>query len=396
MATLLINNAAVVLQDRVLPDHSVLCRNGKIVRVAPAGELSENTAESIIEASGKNLVPGFIDLHFHGLHNYRTDLGPGDLAAICDLLPRYGVTAFLPGVVPRHRNNGAEFLTSLARVNSQGTRILGFHVEGPFLTRDGAMPPDKSGTTGLNRVNEISAAVKPYQAIFSVAPDYEGIGGMIPIMARNNTPVFMTHTRASVKQTQEAIDAGVRHATHFYDVFPPPVESDPGVRPCGAVETILADPRVSVDFILDGEHVDPVVVKMALACKGPDRVCLITDSNMGAGLPPARYKIPDRYEIEFAYEGGPARLTENSHKPGVLAGSGLTMDRAVRNVLSVLGADLPLAVRMASSNPARVLGLDKVKGQIEQGYDADMVLLDDSLEVTETWINGQSCFRSSR
>jgi len=237
-------------------------------------------------------------------------------------------------------------------------------------------------------VKELIDAARPYKAVFSIAPDFEGIGQLIPVMANNNTPVFITHTKANVEQGQAAIELGVRHATHFYDVFPCPEETDAGVRPCGVVEAVLADPKVSVDFILDGEHVDPIAVKMALQCKGPDRICLITDSNVGAGLEPGRYRFNKDTEIEFKYPGGPARAPENPNYPGCLAGSGLTMDRAVRNAMDMLGVDLPMAVRMASANPAKVLGLDNCKGEIKQGYDADIILMDKNLDIMQTWIGG--------
>ena len=163
-----------------------------------------------------------------------------------------------------------------------------------------------------------------------------------------------------------------------------------GCVPAARSRAILADPRASVDFILDGEHVDPVAVRMALACKGPDRVCLVSDANRGAGLPPGRYRF-GRHEVEFAYEGGPARFTaEHPAAPGALAGSGLTLDRAVRNAIELLGVDLPLAIRMASANPAGVLGLSERKGRIEAGLDADLVLLDRDLIPVKTWVGGHS------
>jgi N-acetylglucosamine-6-phosphate deacetylase len=386
MSHFLIVNADVVLPDRVLKGHSVLCEQGRIKRIAPAAEFTTSNGAEIVDAAGKYLAPGFIDLHFHGIHNFLIDDGIDNLLAICKLLPQYGVTGFLPTVCPLPKGKDAAFLACLAKARPEGSAIFGFHLEGPFLSLTGALPPEALGKADKDRVNTLIEAALPYKAIFSISPDFENINELLPLMIANDTPVFMTHTAATAKQTQAAIEAGVCHATHFYDVFPCPPVTEPGARPCGAVEAVLADPRVSVDFILDGEHVDPVAVKMALQCKGPDRVCLITDANKGAGLPPGRYKALGS-EVDFKYPGAPARLTENTLYPGCLAGSGLTMDRAVQNAIKMLNVDVPMAIRMASTNPAQVLRL-KNKGQIKEGLDADMILLDDSLNVCNTWIAG--------
>jgi N-acetylglucosamine-6-phosphate deacetylase len=391
---LLIKNVTVILQDRLLNNAAVFCQKGKIVWVGAIRsphyrKIRDTTPVEIIEGANHYLSPGFIDLHFHGVHTYLTEDGPDQLAAICRILPVYGVTGFLPTLSPRPDTQYLELLSSLARSKPPGTSIYGFHLEGPFLTLSGALKLDTSVRLDAGCVSKLVKAVQPHRAIFSVSPEFSMITDLIPLMAEKNTPVFITHTQATVGQTQAAIKAGVCHATHFYDVFPCPPVTDEGVRPCGAVEAVLADPRVSVDFVLDGEHVDPVAVKMALHAKGPDRVCLITDSNLGAGLEPGLYKGVGDTEIEFAYEGAPARMTENTSQPGCLAGSGLTMDRAVRNATRMAKIDLPLAVRMASLNPAQVLGLSHRKGAIKEGYDADLVLLDKDLHVEATWIMGK-------
>ncbi|MBN2456656.1 MAG: amidohydrolase family protein [Sedimentisphaerales bacterium] len=391
MPDLLIKNANVISLEEVLADYSVLCENGKISRIAPSRAFQNASADKVVDASGLYLAPGFIDLHTHAIEHYLVDNGPEDLAEICKLLPKYGVTGLLVGVCPRPKGEGAQFLKSLAKVRSQGSQILGFHLEGPFLKMK-FWHHEAVSSSPSDQVKALIEAAKPYKAVFSISPDFEGILDLIPLMKENNTTIFMTHTAANVKQTKDAIEAGAHHATHFYDAFWSPPETDPGVRPCGAVEAILADERVSVDFILDGEHVDPVAVKMALACKGPDRVCLVTDANIGAGLPPDKYIMYDGEEIEFTYPGGPARRTEKSYEPGSLAGSGLTFDLAVSNAIKMLGVSLPQAVRMASANPAKVLSLDKVKGQIKEGFDADMILLDESLKVLQTWVRGKCCF----
>ena len=393
MTNLLIKDAILVLPECTVPDQNVLCKDGKIINIAPSSDFQPPATSEIVYAAGAYLVPGFIDLHSHGLLDYLIDRGADDMVNICDQLPRFGVTSFLSTVSPLPKGKDAEFLASLAKVQSKGTQILGFHLEGPFLTLTGALPPEALGKADIERVKNLINAAKPYKAIFSIAPDFEDIDELIPIMTQNNTPAFITHTMADVKQTQRAIELGACHATHFYDVFPCPEVSDPGVRPCGAVEAILAEQNVSVDFILDGEHVDPVAVKMALNCKGPDKVCLITDSNIGAAKKPGKYIMFGEREVEFAYPGGPARLTEDDKDAGGLAGSGLTMDSAVRNAVKMLDVDIPLAVRMASTNPAKVLRLENAKGQIKVGFDADMVLLDEKLQVIQTFILGKCCYK---
>jgi len=384
----LLTNCTVVGRNGLFEDYHVLCREGKVVKVGPGSPPKDADAKEMLDAEGMYLAPGFIDLHMHGLLRGLVDDGPDALAGICMALPRFGVTSFLPTVCPRPKGEDAEFVSRLAGRAYSGAKILGFHQEGPFLAFSGALPPGALGKADPDRVSGLIEAARPYKTIFSTSPDFEGIDKLIPLMRRGGSAVFISHTRADVKQTQAAIEAGARHATHFYNVFYAPEETEPGVRPCGAVEAILADSRVSVDFILDGEHVDPVAVNMALKCKGPEKVCLITDANVGAGLPPGRHKFGDT-EIEFRYEGGPARLVGDSSRGGLLAGSGLTLDRALRNAVEMLGVDLVQGVKMVSANPARVLGLDKRKGTIASGYDADMVLLDEDLNVQRTWIEGK-------
>jgi N-acetylglucosamine-6-phosphate deacetylase len=380
----------MTLKGHIVREYDILegfitIRNGIITEIN-----NQRPSGPVIDFSNMYVAPGFIDLHIHGLHRSLLDNGPSDLSEICRALPQYGVTGFLPTVAPRPQGEDATFLETLSRTETKGAEILGFHLEGPFLKITGALPEGAISATDINRLRSLINAAKPLKAVFSISPDKEGVEALIPVMAAGGTPVFITHTAATVEQTQVAIELGARHATHFYDVFPFPPVKEPGVRPCGAVEAILADKRVSVDFILDGIHVDPVAVKMAIVCKseGPGRVCLITDSNVGAGLEPGRFVFGNSGEIEFAYKGAPARLT----KDNTLAGSGLTLNKALQNAVKWLDISLSEALKMVSTNPAQVIGVDNRKGKLQAGYDADFVLLDEQLNVVQTWISGKQYF----
>ncbi len=373
-----------IVTENEITQAFLIIEDGKIIEITQSKPQGE-----IIDLGDSYIVPGFIDLHIHGVHRALVDNGEDDLKEICRTLPMYGVTGFLPTLAPRPKGEDAEFLSSLSTVETEGTEILGFHLEGPFLKITGALGAGAITGADDERVHSLIEAAKPHKAIFSVSPDVEGIEKLIPIMAKNGIPVFMTHTAANVEETQRAIELGVRHATHFYDVFPCPVVTEPGVRPCGAVEAILADERVSVDFILDGVHVDPVAVKMSLISKrkGPGKVCLVTDANVGAGLEPGHFTFGNIGDICFAYKGAPAR----SVKDNTLAGSGLTMEQALKNAVKWLDMDLIEASKLVSYHPAKVLGLEHKKGLLKEGYDADFVVLSSDLDILQTWIKG-NCF----
>lgn len=380
-------NARVVLPDRVAGDCCVVCEDGRISSVGPHARVSE-----VIDARGAWLVPGFIDLHIHGSGEWLIDDGPAALAGLSRLLPSYGVTGFVAAACARPKREDADFVAGLVQAQTDGAEALGLLFEGPYISLAGAVPQESLRDADAERLSRLISAAAPLMPIFAVSPEFAGITEFLARMTASGAPAFITHTRADVAQTMAAIAAGAKHATHFYDVFYSPEESDLGVRPCGAVEAILADPEVSVDFIFDGEHADPAAVRMALRCKGPDKVCLITDANRGAGLPPGRYSFGG-YSVEYAYPGGPARYTaDHPQVPGALAGSGLTMDQAVRNAVRLLDIDLPDAVRMGSLSPARVLGIDHRKGMIAPGYDADLVLLDTDLAPLASWVAGRCVY----
>lgn len=392
MEKLLIQNARVITERCVLPPSDIYCEGGRVMSLN-ASPSETARAERCVDAEGRLLAPGYIDLHIHGLAGRLADDGPEALGDICRALPRYGVTGFLPTITPCAEDVAR--LTSLAGAWYEGSEILGFFLEGHYLRLAGALselPADYS----LQKVEALREAAGRYRLAFGVSPEIEELLPLLPLMTRDGFPAFITHTAATAEQTERFIEGGARHATHFYDVFPHMGEREPGVRGCGTVEAILAHREATVDFILDGEHVEPMAVRMALACKGEGGVCLITDANVNAGMPPGRYTGIGGTEVQVAYPGGPARMAEQAAQPGALVGSGLTMDRAVQNAVRMLGQPVHLAVRMASLNPAAVLGLDRRKGRIAPGYDIDFSLLEEDLSVTACFIGGRMVFGDER
>ncbi|GHT95120.1 N-acetylglucosamine-6-phosphate deacetylase [Spirochaetia bacterium] len=390
MERLIITHAEVLARDRILSGYSVICEDGLIAEVVPDGACKAQGLT--IDAGGRYLAPGYIDLHIHGLNGKLIDRGRADLEGVMAELPRHGVTAFLPTVTPAEDEYA--MLRDLSGVTAGGAEIVGFFLEGHFLALTGAirtLRPDYSADRALR----LQEALGTYGAVFGVSPEIPGIDALIPRMVSRGCPAFITHTKANFEQTDRAIQAGARHATHFYDVFPYIGEQEPGVRGCGTVEAIMAHPEVSVDFILDGEHVNPGAVRMALACKGPDAVCLITDANLNAGMAPGVYKGINDVDVVMEYPGGPARERRSDGSAGGLTGSGLTLDLAVQNAVKLLGLSLPQAAAMASANPARVLGLADRRGRIEKGYRADFSLLDKELSVTECYVAGKKRFQRS-
>ncbi|MFO1451949.1 MAG: amidohydrolase family protein [Opitutaceae bacterium] len=380
-SSLLIRDVRFVEPGRRIASGDVLVRHG---RITATGTIAPDVAGDAtrVEGRGRLLTPGLIDVHTHGIGRSLYEGGAAGLRSAVAELARFGVTTVLPTVIPFDRPETFALLKELTETLPQLTcvNLPGLHLEGPFMAVGGAACPTLPGNVDL--LERLLTACHHRVAAMSVSPDTPGVLPVIHRLREKGIPVFLTHTRATAEQTEAALNAGATHATHFYDVFYAPAETDPGVRPVGAVEAILADPRASVDFIADGVHVHPTAIRAAVAAKGWAGVVLITDSNIGAGLPAGVYPTPWGFAIRVSPETAARHETKNS-----LAGSALTMDRGIANLLRWLSLPPEQVWAMGTLNPARLLGLDR-KGRLEPGADADLVLWDDTLTAQMTWVNG--------
>ncbi len=385
MTSFLIRNARLVEPGRQIRPGDVLVTDGCIAATGTISEAEAGRAK-VLDAQGRLLTPGLIDLHTHGVRHSLYEHGADALRSAARDLGRFGVTTVLPTIVPQIREGWLERLAEIAAAIPTVTEvnIPGLHLEGPFMAVGGAACPTLPGDVGL--LERILFSCAGRVAVMSLSPDAPNILPVIEHLSSRRILSFITHTRATVEQTEAALNAGAQHATHFYDVFYPPPETDPGVRPVGAVEAILADPRATVDFIADGVHVHPTAIRAAVAAKGWLGVILITDSNIGAGLPPGTYDTPWGYPVRVSPETAARHATE-----GFLAGSALTMDRGMANLLRWLSLPPEQVWAMGTLNPARLLGLDQ-KGRLDAGADADLVLWEDDLRPAYTWVGGRRTY----
>lgn len=389
MTTWSLENVRMVLPGRRIMRGRIVVEGGKILSLGPDAVVPAGA--TVVEGNGRLLTPGLIDMHTHGFKTYLYERDPGDLVAAARELGQAGTTTILPTVVPTGSRDWLDKLTKLESClkDIRGVSIPGFHLEGPFMALRGAACDLVPGDVGW--LEELVAASKNRISVMSVSPDTPNILPVIERLCELGIVPFVTHTCATVVQTQAAIDAGARHATHFYDVFPIGPVLDPGVRPAGVVESFLADPRTTVDFIPDGCHVHPVVIQMAVQAKGWQGVLAITDSNIGAGLPPGEYPTPWGFPVRVE-PGRGARVADKSHHAyGTLAGSALTMDVAMKNLNEWLTLSPAKVWAMGTANPARVLGL-KTKGVLAAGAAADLVLWDADQSAALTWVDGELVF----
>ena len=376
-------NGKIITPDAVLTDHTIVLEGDRIHAIVPAHSAPSDPDR--LDAHGQWIVPGFIDVHVHGGDGNDTmDATPTAIQAMGRFFARHGVTSYFPTTMSAPADAIARAISNVASCPQpqDGAQHLGVHVEGPYLSKDfpGAQLPD------VLRLPDPSEYQYWFESevvrLITVAPELPGALGLIDEGVRQGIEFAIGHSGASYEQVITAADHGARQATHTYNGMLGLHHRNPGT-----LGGVLLEDRIYGQIISEGIHTHPAMVKLLVRAKGTDRVILITDAIRAAGLPDGDY---DLGEQPVTVRDGVCRIANGS-----LAGSTATMDGVLRNVMQFTGLTLPEAIPMATSVPAKAMNLAGRKGVLQPGADADIVLLNEAIDVQATIVCGRVVYQSS-
>ncbi len=387
MNKLAIFTKKVITPERVIPQGVVLIEGKKILEVNKRFTVHFDEREfEIYHCENLTLLPGFIDVHVHGSDGRDVMEGTREaVEVISRFLASHGTTAYLATTVTASPFATLQAVESLGRLipeETGGARIMGLHLEGPFISemKRGVHPAEYIRNPSIPTLDEFVKWSNNQIKVITMAPEVPGGLEFIRHARSMGILVSMGHSNATFNEAKESIEAGITNATHVFNAMREFNHRDPGIL--GAV---LSDDRIWAELIADGVHVDPMVVEILLRCKGPQKILLVTDAISACGQPDGEYQV------------GPLRVTVTQgvcrNLEGRLAGSTLTQDRALQNMMRWTKASLAETSFMTSRNPAQSIGIANLKGSIEPGLDADLVLLDDELNVQMTFCEGRLMFR---
>lgn len=375
-------HATILTPDAVIEDGTVQMAyddkgNGRITAVTPSSS-SPSANALTIDASGLILAPGFIDLQFNGAFGHDFTQSPDTIWPVAAQLPRYGVTSFLPTIITAPSETvqyAQQVLLTGSPPDFAGAQPLGLHVEGPFLNpgKKGAHNPAYLREPDLHMVRNWSPETAV--SLVTLAPELTQGTAVAHYLAEQGVVVSAGHSLATYAETLVGFDAGIRYGTHLFNAMPPLHHREPGL-----IGALLADERATIGLIPDGVHVHPMLVKLAWQMAAP-RLTLVTDAMAALGMPPGQYELGD---FTVTVDETTCRLAD-----GTLAGSILSLETAVRNLIAFTDCTLPQALTTVTTIPARLLGIADRKGQIAPNYDADLVLLTPDFQIMKTFVAGR-------
>lgn len=388
MSSTCFRNARIVTPTGVYPG-AVLVERGVISRVC-LGQSIDVAADRVIDVGGRYLSPGFIDIHTHGAGN--ADFMDGSLDAIyqaCRAHLEHGTTSIVPTTITSTKESLLSFVDLFNQVDlsrADMPNILGLHLEGPYFAYEqrGAQDPKYLRNPDPEEYEEVLRHTDRIIR-WSFAVELEGAERFLRTLREHGIISSLAHSDATCEQVFRAYESGISALTHFYSAMSG-VRRINAYRVAGAIEAGYLLDDLFVEVIADGKHLPKELLRLIYKVKGPERICLVTDSMRGAGMPDGHYMLGNlQTGMDTIVEDGVAKLTDRS----AFAGSVSTTDRLVRTILQMTDAPMHDAVKMMTLTPAKLLRIDNRKGSISEGKDADLVIFDENIEVNLVMVRGR-------
>ena len=377
-----LHNATVINGYTTMKNCAVLIKGHKIIDVFNEVRFAQKKFRpevKFIDVKGAYLAPGFVDTHIHGIGGYGTeDHSVESILKMSEILPQYGVSSFIPTLYSEKKDELIKGIKAVVQAmgKEQGAKILGLHLEGPFISPDrlGVQSPSSLSPVSLKLMDELWAAAEGKIINMTVAPELKGMRELALNCISKGIVLQAGHTNATYDQMIEGMQARIMHVTHLFNAMSRMHHRDPG-----AVGTVFIHPELSCEVIADGIHINPNIIKFLLRCKPIDKLVLVTDA-----LKPTKQK-----SLPLIANGEEVYLDKCFYRKSdnVIAGSALTMLDGVKNLVE-FGLTLEQAVQMASTNPSRIMKQEH-RGLIAPGYDADLVIFDKDFKNNYTIIQGQ-------
>lgn len=393
MSLIVFTHGTAILPDRLLPDATVVCRDGRIESVSQ-GTRRVPKGATVVDARGGYLSPGFIDVHVHG--GAGADFMDGTAAAVataCRAQARHGTTTIFPTTTTGSPAQLLAMLKSCAEVQrrgavSDGARIGGVHLYGPYFAPDKVGCHSKQGQRAPDAREYGRYFATGLVKVATCAAELPGAAAFYRLARKHRCLVTCGHSNASWAEMAAAFKAGMRHVDHFWCAM----SSVPSMRQrfnvpmqASMAEFVLANAEMSTEVIADGCHLAPELLEFALKMKGATRLLLVTDSNRALDLPPGKYRFGNAQDGSWFESDGKVGWAPN----GSLASSIVGMDHMVRQMKKATTATLPEVIRMASLTPAERVGIARQTGSLERGKRADVLVLNQRLEVRRVFIGGE-------
>jgi N-acetylglucosamine-6-phosphate deacetylase len=390
---LIIKNGIIITPFKKLCGRILFIKNGKIEKIINNIEFEGYPKNCLreykqINVNGDYVSPGFIDIHTHGANG--VDLVKDYVGPMAEFKIRSGTTGFLATLWTGEFSQmikACQRIADYIKNQSCGSKVLGINLEGPYLNPNlGVQRRDLVKTPVNEDYVRLIEAGNGNIKIMTVAPELDGAIGMIKYLRTNDIVVSLGHSDIKLEKLDEAINSGIGLVTHLFNALGDSIVKDKGVKPVGIQEKLLIYDNLMCELIADkdGVHVNPILIKIILKCKGIQNIVLITDSVSMTGYPPGIYVLQDGRKSALKEGEDTVRILGNND----LCGSVMTMNLAVKNFIKHTGVNIEQAVQMATFNPSKVINLSHKKGEIKEGMDADITVFDEDFKIKLTIVEG--------